>query len=319
MAKLTKLQRMIKIARLYFEENLTQDEIAKKMKISVPQVSRIITAAKDQGYVKTFVVDPFSEANDIKKQIISTFNLKDARIVESRKNDARMTESNAAQAAADYLLGILQTNDIVSLAFSNITSKIHSFLPKMHMENVSFVQPTGAVFEHVQGYLNDTVRETSSMLDAYYYYLPAPTIVQDKNTRDTLHEDPIIKWVLNKAYNANIAMYSAVEPSKHSEYMAQTYLPSHLMSELKISGAVGDIFGHFIDIEGNIVDNELEQRIIGMPISELTKKDYSICISTGEDSAQAIYAALAGNYLNVLITDAVTARKVIEIDSELKR
>ena len=313
MAKPSKLQRMIKIARLYFEDNLTQDEIAKKMKISIPQVSRIITAAKDQGYVKTFVVDPFSEANDIRKQITYTFNLKDSRIVESRINDTRVTESNAAQATADYLLGILQTNDIVSLAFSNITSKIHNFLPKMHMENVSFVQPTGAVFEHVQGYLNDTVRETSNMLDAYYYYLPAPAMVQDKHTKDTLHQDPIIKWVIDKAHNANIALYSAVQPSMQSEYMKNKYLTPNFMDELRKAGAVADIFGHFIDINGIIVNTDIEERTIGMPISELTKKDYSICISTGEENAEAIYAALAGNYCNVLITDAVTARKVIEI------
>ena len=43
--KASKLQRMITISKLYYEDNLTQDEIAKKLKISIPQVSRIIKPA----------------------------------------------------------------------------------------------------------------------------------------------------------------------------------------------------------------------------------------------------------------------------------
>jgi len=315
MAKASNLQRMIKISKYYYEDNLTQDEIARKMNISVPQVSRIVNAAKNQGYVKTFVMDPFSEVNDLSKQLISTFHIRDARIVESRANDRRLTQTGSAQAGADYLLGIIQSNDVISIAFCDTTSKIPQFLPKMHIENISFVQPNGTVFEHVQGFQNDTVRETGLKLDGYYYYFPAPAIVKDKYTRDALHEDPSIKWVLEKAKMSNIAIFSVTQQRENSIYVKNRYLRPEELEKLYEKGAVGDIFGHFIDLAGRIVEPDLEDRIIGMDISELRTKDYSICISAGDHLAEAIYATLAGGYCNVLITDTVTAKRLIEMES----
>jgi deoxyribonucleoside regulator len=313
MAKKGVLQRMIKVSKLYYEDNFTQDEIAKKLKISVPQISRIISAAKDQGYVKTYVMDPFSEANDLSKEMISAFGLKDVYIVETKGRDLRVSQTNVAQAGADYLLGILQSNDIVSIAFSDTISKIAQFLPKTHIENISFVQPHGTIFEHVEGFQNDTVRESGLKLDAFYYYFPAPAIVKDKYVRDILHEDPSIDWVLQKAKKSNISLFGITCPSKDSIYVKSGYFSKERLVQIYKQGAVGEIFGHFIDATGEISDPELDARVIGMDISELRKKDYAICISAGAHLVDAIYATLIGKYCNVLITDTTTARKLIDI------
>ncbi len=307
---------MINVSKMYYEDQLTQDEIAKKMDISVPQVSRIVNAAKQQGYVKTFVVDPFSEKNDLSNQLIETFGLREARIVESRANNERVTHTNAAQAVADYLLNIVQTNDIITLAFSSITCKMPQFLPQIHTENVTFVQPDGAVFENVQGYQHDTLRETSFKFDAYFFYVPAPAIVKDQYIRDALHQDPNTAWVINKATAANIAVFSANRVSQESLYVKNHYFEKEEMRKIQDAGAVGEIFGHFINADGEINDMTIENRAVGMEIRHLRDKDLSICVSAGEDVAEAIHAALMGKYCNVLITDTVTAKKVLELNDQ---
>lgn len=312
MKKVANLKKMIAVSKLYYEDNLNQDEIAKKMEISVPQVSRIINAAKKEGYVKTYVMDPFSATHDLTKQLISTFNLKDAKIVENRASNKRVTQTNAAQAGAEYLLDIIQTNDIVSFSFSNIISKIPQFLPKVHIENISFVQPNGSLFEHVKGYQYDAIRQTGMKLDANYYYLPAPAMVKDKYVKDTLHADPIIKWIINKAIESNIGFFSVNHPVIDSFLLKNEYISQDEITKIVENGAIGEIFGHYINSKGEINDLELENRVIGMDIKELRSKDYSVCLSTGEHCVDAIYAALQGKYFNVLITDTATARGLIE-------
>ena len=281
------------------------------MKISIPQVSRIVTAAKKEGYVKTTVVDPFSESDSLTYKITRTFGLKDVKIVESGGEDKRLSENRVAQATADYILSIVQTNDIISLAFSSITYRIPQFLPKMHIENLSFVQPNGTLFEHVKGYQFDTLRETGMKLDALYYYFPAPAFVKDRYIKENLHNDPTIKWVLDLAIRSNISIFSVGCPRPESLYVENGYFTSREMEEIRDKGSTGEIFGHFINEKGEINDPVLEDRVLGMEIDELRKKDYSLCVAAGESCVPAVKSALAGQYCNVLITDTGTARKLL--------
>jgi len=49
---LDKGRRLEKVARLYYEEGLTQDEIARDLKVSRPLISRLIREARDLGIGK---------------------------------------------------------------------------------------------------------------------------------------------------------------------------------------------------------------------------------------------------------------------------
>ena len=46
-----KIERMVNVARLYYEENMTKNEIAKKLGISRPLVSILLTEARACGVV----------------------------------------------------------------------------------------------------------------------------------------------------------------------------------------------------------------------------------------------------------------------------
>lgn len=46
-----KIERMVNVARLYYEQNMTQNEIAKMLGISRPLVSILLTEAKACGIV----------------------------------------------------------------------------------------------------------------------------------------------------------------------------------------------------------------------------------------------------------------------------
>ena len=46
-----KIERMVNVARLYYEQNMTQNEIAKELGISRPLVSILLTEARACGVV----------------------------------------------------------------------------------------------------------------------------------------------------------------------------------------------------------------------------------------------------------------------------
>jgi DNA-binding transcriptional regulator LsrR (DeoR family) len=81
---------------------------------------------------------------------------------------------------------------------------------------------------------------------------------------------------------------------------------------LGMKGAVGDILSHFIDKDGNLIENEYESRLISTSLPTIRDLDNVIGVAAGENKISAIRAALKGGYIDVLITDEDTARNLVE-------
>jgi len=79
-----------------------------------------------------------------------------------------------------------------------------------------------------------------------------------------------------------------------------------------MKGAVGDLLSQFIDENGNLIETDFHDRLITTPLERLKNYQNTIAVSGGEDKFKAIKAALRGNYINTLITDEMTAHKLIE-------
>jgi deoxyribonucleoside regulator len=82
--------------------------------------------------------------------------------------------------------------------------------------------------------------------------------------------------------------------------------------EMLSNEAVGDICSRFFDKDGNIVSESLNERTIGIDLSELQKKEKSILVAGGINKIKAIKGALKGKYANILITDQYTARVLLD-------
>ena len=73
---------------------------------------------------------------------------------------------------------------------------------------------------------------------------------------------------------------------------------------------MGDLCGRFFDVQGE--QCILESGVTGVSLARLRVLDYVVGIAGGEEKVAAILGALRGGYLNVLITDTVTAQAVLE-------
>ncbi|HLO13058.1 MAG TPA: sugar-binding domain-containing protein, partial [Pseudoneobacillus sp.] len=76
--------------------------------------------------------------------------------------------------------------------------------------------------------------------------------------------------------------------------------------------AVGDICSRFFDKNGEICNESLNERTLGVNLDELRKKEYSILVAGGPNKIDGIYGALKGKYANVLITDQFTAKFLLD-------
>ncbi len=116
---------------------------------------------------------------------------------------------------------------------------------------------------------------------------------------------------------AKLANYSLVgvgEMSAETTLISTGYISLADVGILHRKGAVGNIVGQFLDIEGNIIDCDLHKRIVAFPIEELRQMKNVIGVAGGKDKTEAILGALHGKFIKVLITDEETATSIINLE-----
>ena len=72
---------ILQAARLYYEENLSQDEVATKLKTSRSNISRMLTTAKNNGFVEIRIVAPLSRHETVANQIKKLLDVKEVQVV----------------------------------------------------------------------------------------------------------------------------------------------------------------------------------------------------------------------------------------------
>ncbi len=103
----------------------------------------------------------------------------------------------------------------------------------------------------------------------------------------------------------------ALEPSTLLAASGNIFSQQELV-QLREKGAVGDILLRFYDADGVPVITPLNDRVVSMRLEQLKQVDRSIGIAAGVRKLEAIRGALRGGWVNVIITDHFTARRLVE-------
>jgi len=170
---------------------------------------------------------------------------------------------------------------------------------------ISCISLTGGV----SYYLPDT---RSNVFNANLHLIPAPLLASSLEMAKAIREESSVNDIFRMATIANFTVLGIGGLHEKSTIFKTGTLNQNDMIYLKMKGAVGDILSHFIDINGDLVENPIEDRLIGISLDTLKTFNNVIGVAAGETKVDAIKAVLKGQYLNVLITDASTAEKLLE-------
>lgn len=123
----------------------------------------------------------------------------------------------------------------------------------------------------------------------------------------------MLNEVFQKAQHCDILFQSCGGVDKDALLYENKSLESETLKYLSDNGAVGDILGHFVDIDGNPVKVPYDELIISISLESLQKVHLGVLVAGGQEKVKTIHAALKAKYFNVLITDEKTATEVLKI------
>jgi len=309
---------MVKVSSLYYKDSLTQEDIAKKLKISKYQVNRILKKAIDSGIVQITVVDPSTGISNLEEEMEKRFGLKRAIVIENSGLSETELKSKLGAAGAEFLLEGVKDGDIIGVSWGTTVNEVVNHLPSRINKNVDIVQATGGSHQiSVDLNCHDITSRLAKKFGAEPHLLFAPAIMDSKELHDMLLNEKSIRDTFEYFDGISIMLtgIGSIFPEIISSFISTGQISSKDFEKLKEKHAVGDIYSYFFDIGGNICETDLNERIVSMPVGALKKIPYRVGIAGGALKAEAILGALRGNIINILITDDTAAVRILEIDS----
>ena len=71
---------IVKVARMYYEQEMSQDQIARALLTSRSNISRILTVAKKKGIVEIRIAETIKRETELEDMLIARFGLRAALV-----------------------------------------------------------------------------------------------------------------------------------------------------------------------------------------------------------------------------------------------
>ncbi|BBH20720.1 DNA-binding transcriptional regulator [Paenibacillus baekrokdamisoli] len=303
---------LVKICQLYYEDGLNQQDIAGRLGLSRPHVSRMLTTAKNEGIVKISINNPFSTEQELEKKIIEIFGIHDALIIDSGETDLNRLYAELGRTSAALIESMLRDRDIVGIMAGRTVASAAEELDFFAREGLQFVPlvggwgPVGASW-----HASSNTMAFANKLKSNYWIMHAPAIVASEETGILLRQEPEIERVLQLGKQSRVAVVSIGEVNEEATMVQSGNFCSADMAFLEERGAVANLCASFLDRSGCEIDFPGKQRFIGLTARELRAVPNVIGIAGGARKVEAITAALRGKWIDILVTDAATARAII--------
>ena len=316
MAALDELRLMTKIARLYYEFDLNQMEIARRLRLSQATVSRLFKRAKAEGIIRISVHVPNGVNANLELSLVQKYGLKDAIVIDCSDDNEDQLMREIGMAAAFYVETTIKDNEVVGI--SSWSSSLLALLDAMHpipnKNGIQVVQVLGGVGNpSAEVHATRLTGRFAGLVNGTSVFLPAPGIVGSEAALRVLLDDHYVKEAMALFEQVTMALVGigSLKPSTLLNLSGNVFTEAE-QEYLQSHGAVGDILLRFFDIEGRLVESSFNNRVISMNLMQLRRVERSIGVAGGERKYAAIRGALQGKWVNVLITDRCTAEHLLD-------
>ena len=302
---------LVEVAHYYFEENLSQKEIADRLNVSRSLIALYIKKARDQGIVRIEIVDPKNNLEGIGALLQQKYGLQKVNVVPSAHNSLTLTRRALGSAASRFIEEILRDGDIFGLGWGRTMTEMANLMaparPK-RIEVIPLLGESGYTGSYTQ--LNQVVMQVARAYGGTPYFLLAPILLGTRSLRDALLQDAVSIQVVERWENLSVACVGigSVPPSDGQI----VYIGEENISKLIKVDTIGDICARYFDRQGHFINAEQDDRMIAVSLSQLQKARHVVAVAGGAEKANAVIGALRTHLISDLFIDETLAQVLLK-------
>lgn len=310
-------RKLLKVAALYYDQGLTQAQIAKKMQISRPVISKMLQQARESGIVTIFIKDENTECVQLGLQLEQKYDLEDVLVVSSGERTPEQMRRDVSRAAAMYLVEQLEPATKIGLSWGTTLSDMINEMPYLSYPEITVCPLVGGVSnEHLFFDTNHLAFQLAEKLRSHCQYLYAPAMAESKELADSLNRSQMVQTALTDAKQVDIAIVGVGNPRSSSTWRRLGYLSETEVELIKRTGGVGDAVASLFDKQGKTINNEISERMLGIKVEDLTQIPKVMVIGCGVDKTSSIRPLLVGKRCSVLVIDQQIAKQLLQEGAE---
>ena len=313
-ADIEQLRQMTKAARLHHIQGARQTEIAEKMGISQAGVSRLLRMAEEQGIIRSIVVPPEGLYPDLEEGLVEAYGLDAAYVVDVDPTEEGISQILGA-AAARCLTDVFEGGPVLGFTSWSTTLREMARLiePRVKSQIKCVVETLGDLGSPMMQHEADVATlQMAQAFRAEAVFLRAPGVMGSAALRDAALADVHIQKALSLLNEVDIVFVGLGPADFHGPLEENdNFFTAEQLAEVRNAGAVGQLHQRFIDREGRPVRTPLDDLVIGISLDQLRDAGRRIAVAGGTAKHEALAAALAGEWIDVLVTDVDSANTLL--------
>jgi DNA-binding transcriptional regulator LsrR (DeoR family) len=312
-----RLRLVTKVARLYHVRGLRQTEIAERLRLSQPRVSRLLAQAEELGIVRNIVAVPSELNRDLEEGLRRVYGLKVAHVVDAFGVEDEELTIDLGSAAAPFLSAAFAAGDVRTVGFMSWSRTMRHVVEAM--------RPVQSVVRCVVEMLGDLGAPTlqqdvaqltqrlASLTGAEPAFLRIPGVVGSSAIREALLlGDPHARETMRLLDSLDLALLSVGPCKVVGPLLAgDNYFTDEQFDLAKQAGAVGQVCLRFLGVDGSAVPTPLDDLVVGVTVEQLHRARNRWAVAGGKDKYDVLRAALVGDWIDNLVTDTDTAAHLL--------
>jgi len=293
------------VAKLHYESDLSQVEIARRLGVSAATISRLLRRARDEGIVRIEIRD-LVNPEEISTRLIERVGLRRAAVIDAPESGA--LAALATPAGAFLREAGLGQGSVLAIGWGRaVREVIQAGLPRI--PGVVIVPANGGMQQSAAHFqINEFVRIAAEQTGGSARFIHAPYLpsveLRDAFLRDPAIRDHIALWDHIDAALVGIGLPHAADAGEGRLVITP--------DEQALLHAAGDVVRHYYDAEGELVPWSGENRLIAISPAQLRSIPLVIGIAASPSKAAAIIGASRAKLINALVTDMRTAEAILE-------
>jgi len=304
-------QLLVRLAYACEIEGLTQAEAAERFGLTRLRVNKGLSDLRQRGILRVSIDSIYAASAELEWRVADRFGLTRAVVVPSPEKPSSVTPLVSA-GLGGHLGGLLQDPAMrrFGMSWGNTLNLATRHMQPINRPDLEIVSVMGGILRgsDVNGY--EITTRLADLCNAQHSFFVAPVYAGSAASRRMFMEQDVIVEGLEKLRGCDAVALAAGDLS--SSLLVRDALPRDVdLAELVALGGVGDIIGHILDAEGQLVDHDINRRLVGLTLDDLRAIPNVILAAGGAHKVPVICAALRAGFVDTLVTDEATAETVL--------
>ena len=311
---------LLRVAWFYYKDELTQDEIARRLSVSRASVGRMLDRARKAGLVTINLNADHLNAFEVSMQLRRTFRLAEALVIpdhETEVGDHHGLNARLGRGGAQFMSTHLRPGGTLGVGWGETVSQVIASTSFGAVGPIHMVSLTGGVDAYLPAFLSSKSEGEGAMGEmTTATVIPTPIVASTPELAAALKAEPAIQQVLKQACGVDQAIVGVGTPTADATIVEMGYLEAEDVRTLRDHAVVGDILGQFFDASGRVVKLPIHDRRIGIELTDLAQIPKVVGVAGGLHKVDAILGALRGGFLDVLVTNELAALRLLELEGK---